>query len=73
MRRPQSAKSPRAEDGLRPQLGECGASRLVVGAVDDEHAVEMIELVLNDARGREPELELESLAGRIDPLDRDGL
>jgi hypothetical protein len=49
-------QSSRAEDGLRPEPGERGSARLVVSAVDDQHPVEVIELVLDDPRRRELEL-----------------
>jgi hypothetical protein len=51
------ATSPSAQDGLRPELGQRGAARLVVGAIDDEHAVEMVEFVLDDPGGRQLEVE----------------
>ena len=41
-----------AEDGARPQRRERLLAVLVVGAVDDQHAVEVVELVLHDARAR---------------------
>src|SRR6266511_843949 len=37
----------RAEDGLRPKLGERGATLLRCRPVDDQNAVEMVELVLD--------------------------
>jgi hypothetical protein len=58
-------------DGLRPQYGERSSTRLVVGAVDDQHTVEVIELVLDDSRGRTLELELEPFARSVEPYDRD--
>ena len=57
--------------GCGRSLAERGAPRLVVGAVDDEDAVEVVELVLDDARGGWLELELDRLALRVDALDRD--
>ena len=42
---------------------------LVVGAVDDQHAVEVVELVLDDARGEAFELEAHLLAGGILALE----
>ena len=71
--RPRSAGSTRAEDGLRPEPRERRAPRLVVRAVDDQNAVEMVELVLYDARRGRLELELDGLAVRVDSLDRDRL
>ena len=69
--RPRAGGSTCAEDGLRPELRQSRAPRLVVGAVDDQHAVEVIELVLDDARRRELELEPDRLALRVESLDRD--
>ena len=46
------------EEEPRPQLRHRLAPRLRIGAIDDQHAVEMVELVLHDAR-REP-FELEA-------------
>ena len=63
--------STRAENGLRPERRERRSSRLVVRAIDDQHAVEVVELVLDDARRRRLELELHRLALRVDALDRD--
>ena len=54
--------SPRAEDRLRPERRERLASRFVARAIDDQDAVEVVELVLDDAgRGRD-ELEVDGLA-----------
>ena len=47
------------EDEPRPQLRHRLAPRLRVGAVDDQLAVEVVELVLHDARGEPLELEVE--------------
>ena len=49
--------SPRAEDRLRPEPRESRAPRLVVGAIDDQHAVQVVELVLGRPRRRRLELE----------------
>jgi len=45
---------------------------LVVSAVDDHHAVEMVELVLDDARTVGVELIANALAVRILALEHDG-
>src|SRR5579862_5720661 len=50
-----TARSPQrrgalSEHGARPQDGERLLAVLVVRAVDDQHAVEMVELMLCDAR-----------------------
>src|SRR5438034_120988 len=47
----------RGEDRLRSQDRERLLARLVGGALDDERAVEMVELVLRDARRQSFELE----------------
>ena len=65
------ATSPGAEDGLRPQLGERRSPGLVVGAVDDEHPVEVIELVLDDPSGRLLELEPHGVLAFVESLDCD--
>ena len=52
----------RAERRLRPELRERLAPRLGVGAVEDQDAVEVVELVLDDARRQALELEPERLA-----------
>src|SRR5581483_9579848 len=52
-RRRARSRRPRAslpEDGAWPQRRERFLAVLVVGAVDDQHAVEVVELVLRDAR-----------------------
>src|SRR5437763_8221273 len=58
-----------AEDGARPQRRERLLAVLVVGAVDDQHAREVVELVLDDPRGVLVELEPEVLAARILSLE----
>ena len=58
-----------AQDGLRPQRAERFLAVLGVGPVDDQHAVEMVELVLDDPRGEPLELVPHVLAGR-DPCPR---
>src|SRR5262245_3134195 len=59
------------ENGLRPQDPERAAAVLVVGAVDDQHAVEMVVLVLDDA-GTEPlELPAHLAAVEVPPLEAD--
>src|SRR5262245_26405109 len=50
------------QDGLRPQARERRAARLLRRAVDDQDPVEVVELVLGDARGEALELERELLA-----------
>ena len=44
---------------------------LVVGAVDDQHAVEVVELVLHDARAEPLELEAHVVRRRVLALERD--
>ena len=53
----------RASAELRERL----AARLRVGAIDDQRAVEVVELVLDDPRRQTLELELHRLAARVRP------
>ena len=63
-RRRRSAAVPLPQNGARPQRRERLFAVLVVGAVDDQHAVQMVELVLHDARAVLVELEANVLAVR---------
>ncbi len=57
-------------DDARPQDSERLLAVLVVGAVDDQHAVEVVELVLDDARASPSSSKPNRLAVRIDALER---
>ena len=74
-RRTEPSRRRRARITARTGCGRSDAERLlavlVVGAVDDQHAVEVVELVLHDARGQPFELVAHVLAARILALDRD--
>src|SRR4051812_9087538 len=59
------------QDGLRPQDPERAAAVLVVGAVDDQHAVEVVALVLGDPRPHALELVADLLAVEALPDERD--
>ena len=58
-----------AQCGLRPQHAERVPAVLVVRAVDDQHTVEVVELVLDGARGEAVELEAHLLPGGIPALE----
>ena len=65
-----AVNAPRTGCGRQPR--ERPAARLVVGAVDDEHAVQVVELVLHDPCGRQLQLELDALPVLVEPLDGHG-
>ena len=60
-----SRRLPSDEDRLRPQLRHRLLAALGIGAVDDQHAVEVVELVLDDARRQPLELEPQLLAVEV--------
>src|SRR6187551_2803354 len=66
-----TAKRPKLlKDGLRPKDAERVPPALVVGAVEDQRAVQMVDLVLGDAR-RQP-LELQPDVAALLVLGLDG-
>src|SRR5215211_5982030 len=60
----------RSEDRLRPQDAERALPAFGVRPVDDEHAVEVVELVLRDARAQPGELPADIRALDVLPLER---
>src|SRR5262245_29195501 len=59
------------QDSARSQGRERFLAVLVVGAVDDQNAVQMVELVLDDARAVFVELQTNVFAVRILALEHD--
>src|SRR5581483_7925276 len=59
------------EDDARPQRRERLLAVLVVGPVDDQHAVEVVQLVLDDARSVRLELDAQVIAVRVLALEHD--
>src|SRR6185437_12379329 len=75
-RRPRTEPSRRRrsalpEDDLRTQLAERLLAVLGIGAVDDQDAVEVVELVLHDACSEALELDPDLVAVRVCSLERD--
>src|SRR6266508_1124312 len=62
----------RAEDGLRPKLGERGATLLRCCPVDDQNAVEMVELVLDHPRLQSFRFDADGLSFRRRSFDLEG-
>ena len=67
---PRQCALPR-QDEPGAQLGHCLAARLRIRAIDDHLAVEVVELVLDDAGGHALELEVNGGSRGVEPIERD--